>query len=120
MSQNNISILSTDISADEILYSEEEFKPWLRRIKIFLENTLVGYHFQRLRNRSLKFTYHHKGHDYDVDLLVSPYWEKPEDFYTFLKRIPPNGLWRRKREMSVRQTHFPLINVYFRIPNYLR
>ena len=81
--------LDTDISPYDVLRSENHFYPWLQRINQFLQNELEDFQFEKLKNRSLQFVYH----SIKVDLLVSPYWSAPNEFYYFLQSI------RRDREM---------------------
>ena len=76
-----------DISPIAVLDSDDYFKPWLRRIYEFLNTNLKGFRFERLKNRSLQFVYHHSNCVIKVDLLVSPHWDRREDFYDFLKSI---------------------------------
>lgn len=71
-----------------MLDSGELFRPWLRKLHAFLEKTLGDwYHFIRMTKRSVQFRYKDK---VDVDLLVSPYWDNKDQFYTFLLRVPPD------------------------------
>ena len=64
--------------------SGELFKPWLRKLHDFLQNTLGrNYRYIRMTQRSVQFNYKEK---VDVDLLVSPYWNNKDEFYTFLLR----------------------------------
>ena len=48
------------------------------------------------QRRSLQFIIYPCGVKLKVDLLVSPYWTNPREFYMFLERIPSD-----KREMWV-------------------
>lgn len=45
-------------------------------------------------HRSVQFEYYYEGVTLAVDLLVSPFWDSPREFYLFLRRIP-----REKRNM---------------------
>ena len=45
-------------------------------------------------HRSVQFAMSYKNVTLQVDLLVSPYWSNPEEFYNFLRRIP-----KEKRDM---------------------
>ena len=68
--------------------SGELFKPWLRKLHTFLQNTLGrNYRYTRMTERSVQFNYKGK---VDVDLLVSPYWNSKDEFYTFLLREVPS------------------------------
>ena len=70
-----------DIKGRDVLYSESLFQPWLIKLHDYL-HTKSGYSFKQMTKRSLQFTYKGK---VDVDLLVSPYWEDKDEFYTFLQ-----------------------------------
>ena len=78
----------TDISA-EAVYRENRFKRWVDMLKVFMEEefnlttSTPGYN-----HRSVQFDISYKNVTLPVDLLVSPYWDKPEEFYNFLRRIP--------------------------------
>ena len=68
------------------------FQPWISKLKHFIKQ-LRGVQLQNhggyAEHYSVQFTY--KVSDsvkIEVDLLVSPYWERPQDFYTFLMTIP--------------------------------
>ena len=62
------------------------FKKWLQKLDQFLELQLrTSYVKTRMTLRSVQFTFKDK---IEVDLLVSPYFEKPKDFYEFLKSVP--------------------------------
>ena len=39
-------------------------------------------------HRSVQFAISYKNVSLQVDLLVSPYWSNPGEFYDFLRRIP--------------------------------
>ena len=69
--------------------SGELFKPWLKKLHDFLQNTLGlrNYRFIRMTQRSVQFNYKEK---VDVDLLLSPYWNNKDEFYTFLLREVPS------------------------------
>ena len=71
----------------------ELFKPWVRKLQDFLQNTLRwNYRHIRITQRSVQFNYKEK---VDVDLLVSPFWNDRDEFYTFLLREVP--LYQRDR-----------------------
>lgn len=75
-----------DISGRDVLDSRELFTPWLRKLHSFLQKTLGDtYDFIKMTNRSVQFTYKDKV-EVDVDLLVSPFWNNKDEFYTFLLR----------------------------------
>ena len=67
------------------------FQPWISQLKNFIQ------HFPdvRMQNRggrgdwfSVEFSYQvSHGVILEVDLLVSPYWDTPRDFYEFLKTV---------------------------------
>ena len=75
-----------DIKGRDVLYSRSLFQPWLTKLHNFLR-TKSGYSFKQMRKHSLQFTYKGK---VDVDLLVSPYWEDKDEFYTFLQDEVPS------------------------------
>ena len=61
------------------------FKKWLQKLDRFLElHFRMSYAKTRMTHRSVQFTFKGK---IEVDLLVSPYFEKPKDFYEFLKSV---------------------------------
>lgn len=77
-----------DISGRSVTSSGELFKPWLRKLHTFLQNTLGrNYGYTRMTERSVQFNYKGK---VDIDLLVSPYWNSKDEFYTFLLREVPS------------------------------
>ena len=67
------------------------FQPWLSQLKQFIDR-IQGFtlKFPRSVDRfSVQFSYE-VSHRLliDVDLLVSPYWNEPQDFYDFLRQVP--------------------------------
>lgn len=76
----------TDITIKEVV--KNGYKLWLNQINKFLhmEKELAeGYKFQALTNRGLQFTFE----GIEIEILVSPNWRKPADFYTFLETLRP-------------------------------
>ncbi len=75
------------------------FNHWLNIVETYLDRHLSGQITEKSPNSLLykfKFGIAHQSNKIDVDLLVSPYWDKPEDLYRFLLQIPKN-----KRSMLV-------------------
>ena len=70
------------------MYRNNGFDQWIGDLKEFIERefritaTTPGYN-----HRSVQFDFY-VGGKLSVDLLVSPYWNTPEEFYHFLRRIP--------------------------------
>ena len=79
-------IIHTDISGREVLQSGSLFQKWLKMLHNFLCRK-SGYSFKKMTKRSIQFRYNRK---VDVDLLVSPYWEDKDEFYTFLRDEVPS------------------------------
>ena len=71
------------------MFRENGFKRWVDMLKVFMEEefnlrtSTPGYN-----HRSVQFDIRYKNEPLKVDLLVSPYWNNPEEFYNFLRRIP--------------------------------
>ena len=67
---------------------ENGFKKWIDLLKSFMERkfrltcSTPGYN-----HRSVQFQIRYDGVDLCVDLLASPYWNTPPEFYLFLNRI---------------------------------
>ena len=85
-----------DIKAEDV-DRNNGFHQWIGDLKEFIERefritaTTPGYN-----HRSVQFDCMYEGVKLSVDLLVSPYWNTPEDFYHFLRHIP-----KEKRSMYV-------------------
>ena len=63
------------------------YERWLTKLHLFLEETIPEkYHHSKTTPHAVQFVY--KGR-IDVDLLVSPFWQSPEDLYRFLKSVRP-------------------------------
>ena len=78
----------TDISPDAVYY-ENGFKKWVDMLKVFVKEEFDPKAETPGQNhRLVHFTFPHKIVTLPVDLLVSPYWNRPEEFYNFLRRIP--------------------------------
>ena len=78
-------LLNIDITQHDVLSQGENiFKKWLDMLDSFLMNHLgKSYDQTEMTNRSVQFNF--KG--MEVDLLVSPFFENPTDFYKFLKSV---------------------------------
>ena len=73
------------------------FHQWTRHLKDFIEKKFeITATTPGCNHRSVQFDCIYDGMELSVDLLVSPYWNTPEDFYHFLRQIP-----REKRSMYV-------------------
>jgi hypothetical protein len=81
-------LYSRDIRADDVI-RQNGFHYWTAQLKEFIErefgisSTIPGYN-----HRSVQFACQYEGVRLEVDLLVSPYWDPPSDFYQFLRRVP--------------------------------
>ena len=70
---------STDIDADTVAKNGYGF--WLDQVKRFLDQVQsLNIEFEEVTKHAVQFQY--KG--IAVDLLVSPFWDRPRDFYQFL------------------------------------
>ena len=75
----------TDIKEEDVL-KNSGFRKWITILKEFIEGELKV--TATTTGRSVQFEFRNEGLKLSVDLLVSPYWSSPEDFYHFLRRIP--------------------------------
>ena len=77
-------LIATDFTGRDVMYSRRMFGPWIdfiRRVK--------GFSVQHADLFSVSFSYEvSQGLSLEVDLLVSPYWDTPQDFYQFPREIP--------------------------------
>ena len=68
------------------------FKPWISQLKAFMQifqGVHLHYRGEKAELYSVQFSYEiSRGISIEVDLLVSPYWEHPEDYYHFLREVP--------------------------------
>ena len=67
------------------------FQPWISQLKRFIQH-FPGVRMQNRGQRgdwfSVEFSYQvSPGVILEVDLLVSPYWDTPRDFYEFIKTV---------------------------------
>ena len=75
-----------EIDGNAVLRQQNKFQLWLEKLHRFLSRALGhDYNYTGMTKRSVQFNY--KG-QVDVDLLVSPYWEKQHDLYKFLQTVP--------------------------------
>ena len=85
-----------DINA-AVVSQQNGFHYWTAKLQQFIERELKirtelpGYH-----HRSVQFKFPYQGVELDVDLLASPYWDTPREFYQFLRSLP-----RERRDMWV-------------------
>ena len=77
-----------DFTGDDVLSSRNVFAPWISELKSFIQTHPDVTVTSESERYSVKFVFHYQGMEIDVDLLVSPYWESPENFYHFLQQIP--------------------------------
>ena len=88
--------LSTDITAEVVLLYNG-FGNWTSQLKVFIEKEFgIKSYTPGYNTRSVQFKYLHNGVNLSVDLLVSPFWSDPREFYQFL--VP---LSRERRKMWV-------------------
>ena len=68
------------------------FKPWISQLKAFMQKfqgVHLHYRGEKAELYSVQFSYEiSRGISIEVDLLVSPYWEHPEEYYDFLREVP--------------------------------
>jgi hypothetical protein len=81
-------IYSRDFTGEDVLEYEDKFEPWTSQLKSFIERVRGVTMRSRSLEYSVQFAFNYRGMSIDVDLLVSPYWESPDEFYDFLKDIP--------------------------------
>ena len=70
----------------DVLQSGRMFKPWISQLEEFIQ----GFEDVAVRGAnefSVSFSYKTSQGLLDVDLLVSPYWNHPRDFYQFLREV---------------------------------
>ena len=64
-------------------------------LKTFMERAfnhmISGCSTSGYNHRSVQFSITHEGVSMEVDLLASPYWTDPKEFYDFLRRWIPRG-----------------------------
>ena len=80
-------LLNLDLTGHDVLgQGGNMFLYWLQKLDRFLEHHFrKSYVKTRMTHRSVQFTFKDK---IEVDLLVSPYFGKPKEFYEFLKSVP--------------------------------
>ena len=71
--------------------AQNGFKKWVGLLKAFVEEEFNLPSTPRYNNRSVQFSIPYNGVLLAVDLLVSPYWETPRDFYQFLQGVPKDS-----------------------------
>ena len=76
----------------DVLMSPTMFKPWISQLKAFIQHfpgVQLHDRGEKAEFYSVQFSYEiSRGILIEVDLLVSPYWNRPEDFYKFLREVP--------------------------------
>ena len=73
------------ISAEAVC-STGSFYNWTTQLKQFIENEF-GFEC-KIPYRAVQFDFQHQGINLKVDLLVSPYWSNPQEFYRHLAPLP--------------------------------
>jgi hypothetical protein len=87
-------LYSRDISA-RVVCSHNGFGNWTSQLKVFIEKEFgIKSYTPGYNNRSVQFKCSYQGVNLSVDLLVSPFWSDPREFYQFL--VP---LSRERRKM---------------------
>jgi hypothetical protein len=85
-------VYSRGFTGMDVLRSPTMFKPWISQLKEFMQDfpgVQLHYHGEKAESYSVQFSYEiSRGILIEVDLLVSPYWNRPEDFYKFLREVP--------------------------------
>ena len=71
----------------DVLRSRTMFKPWISQLKAFIQHfpgvQLMNYRGERAELYSVQFSYEiSRGILIEVDLLVSPYWNRSEESST--------------------------------------
>ena len=70
------------------MYSGKMFRPWISQLEEFICR-VKGVSVQHADFFSVNFSYEvSQGLSLEVDLLVSPYWSTPQEFYQFLREVP--------------------------------
>ena len=70
------------------MYDSNGFEQWIVQLRSFVEKQLgipckaLGYN-----HRSVQFVVERNELPLEVDLLVSPYWSSPDEFYRFLVTV---------------------------------
>lgn len=79
---------TADISPEDI--ERKGYGKWLNRINQFFQSDEIlseSYQFQELTETALGFDME----GVEVELMVSPHWGNPGDFYSFLESIIPQN-----------------------------
>lgn len=80
-------IYSRDISGQEV-YDSNGFEQWIIQLRSFVEKQLgIRCKARGYNHRSVQFVVDRNGLPLEVDLLVSPYWNSPDEFYRFLGTV---------------------------------
>ena len=96
----SICLHHADISPDAVYYANG-FGRWIDLLKLFMDRKFqLTCRTPGINYRLVKFPITYNGVSLDVDLLASPYWNTPREFYDFLRRIP-----KEKRAMLVTIDH---------------
>ena len=89
-----------DISGQQV-YESNGFEQWIVQLKSFVEKQL-GISCKKLgyNHRSVQFVIDRGGIPLEVDLLLSPYWSSPFEFYSFLVTV------QIKQRKMCKMSHF--------------
>ncbi|XP_064392628.1 2'-5'-oligoadenylate synthase 1-like isoform X1 [Halichondria panicea] len=82
----DIIIYSPDITIKEVI--RNGYGLWLNQINQFMhseKDLAKGFEFHALTDKGLQFTFE----GIEIEIMVSPNWRKPADFYTFLETLRP-------------------------------
>ena len=97
---------TVDIRAEDVVCAQNGFHTWTMALKEFVEGEFGVQAHLRVPGpistyRSVQFSILTNGVNLEVDLLVSPYWDSPNELYIFLSRIP-----EEKRSMYASYIYF--------------
>ena len=77
-----------DVSLDDL--RSLNLKRQLRDLHEFLEKRFPSkYKHQFTTQHAVQFEFTEKGITLEVDLLLSAYWDNPQELYTFLRTVSP-------------------------------
>jgi hypothetical protein len=80
-------LYSRDITAEVVLLYNG-FGNWTSQLKEFIEREFgITSYTPGYNNRSVQFKCSYQGVNLSVDLLVSPFWSNPREFYQFLESL---------------------------------
>ena len=84
---SNLPVCNPDINPETVV-AHRGFGHWIGQLKVFIDREFnLTSHTYGSNPRLLQFEYSYQRVTLSVDLLVSPYWSNPRDFYQFLRRV---------------------------------